>query len=102
MRRELENALDLARLLPPGELPAFLGTIEEIRVTALARIGAPAAQSRPDESLTIEQAHKRLGVSKSWLYHNWKKFEHKFARQEGTKVLFSSNGIDAYLRGKSK
>ncbi len=102
MRRELQPLLVLARLYPAEDLPAFLGELEQIRITALSRIAAPAVQSRPDESLAIEQAHKRLGVSKSWLYHNWKKFEGKFARQEGTKVLFSSNGIDAYLRGKSK
>jgi len=102
MRAELQSALDLARTLPASELPALIGALAEVTATAQARLASPRIDTRPDECLTIKQAHKRLGVSESWLYHNWKKFEHKFARQEGTKILFSSNGIDAYLRGKSK
>jgi len=46
-------------------LPEFLGDVEQVRITALARIASPAVEARPDESLTIEQAHKRLGVSKT-------------------------------------
>jgi excisionase family DNA binding protein len=96
MRRELETILELARTLAPEELPQLCADLELVRVTCLARIVTPAAETKPDESLTVEQASKRLGVSKSYLYHHWKKF--KFARPEGSKVLFSSNGIDAHLR----
>jgi excisionase family DNA binding protein len=101
MHRELEPALRLARELPLEELPQLCADLEQVRVTCLARIAAPV-DTRPDESLTIQEASKRLGVSRSWLYHHWRKYEHKFVRQEGGKVLFSSNGIDAHLRGKSK
>jgi hypothetical protein len=102
MHPELEKALALARELPTEKLPQLCADLELVRVTALARIVVPAIDTRPDVSLTVEQASRRLGVSKSWLYHHWKRYEHKFARQEGGKVLFSSNGIDAHLRGKSK
>jgi len=96
MRPELQPALTLAKTLAPEELPELLGALETIRIIALARITTPAAEARPDESLTVEQAGKRLGLSKSYLHHNWKKF--KFARQEGRKILFSSNGLDSYLK----
>jgi len=96
MREELKRGLELARILPAEELPEFLGDVEQVRITALARIASPAVEARPDESLTIEQAHKRLGVSKDYLYRHWQKF--RFARQEGRKILFSSNGLDAHQR----
>jgi hypothetical protein len=96
MRQELQPVLALAQTLPSADLPSLLGALEEIRVTALARIVVPTVEGRPDESLTIDQAHKRLGVSKGYLYRHWQEF--KFARQEGRKVLFSSNGLDLYLR----
>jgi hypothetical protein len=100
MRRELEPVLALVKILPPAELPAFIGALEEIRVTALARFTNPAIDSRPDKSLTIKQASKRMGVGQDYLYRHWQQF--KFARQEGRKILFSSNGIDAHLKGKSR
>ena len=96
MRRELEPLLNLAKTVPPADLPEFLGALEQVRCVAFARLATPAAESRPDESLTIEQASKRLGVSPDYLYRHWQQF--KFARQEGRKILFSSNGIDAYLK----
>ncbi len=96
MRRELESVLTIVKKLPQEELPEFLGDIEQIRVTALTRLTTPSSESRLDKSLTIKQAHKRLGVSRSYLQHHWKKFS--FARHEGRRVLFSSNGIDAYLK----
>ena len=98
MRRELENALDLAKTLGPADLPAFLGGLETVRIVALTRITTPAVETKPDESLTVAQAAKRLGLSASYLYHNWKKY--KFARQDHgcRKVLFSAHGLDAYLR----
>lgn len=88
--------LTQAKTLDPPELPRLLGELEEIRATALARLTIPAELSRPDESLDIDEASKRLGVSKDYLYRHWQKF--KFARQEGRRVLFSSNGIDAHLK----
>lgn len=100
MLRELESVLTLVKKLPPSELPAFIGALEEIKVTALTRITNPTIDSRPDKSLTVKQASKRLGVGQDFLYRHWRTFT--FARQEGRKILFSSNGIDAHLKGKQK
>src|SRR5258708_4687455 len=52
MRRELEPVLTLARELSAADLPAFIGELEEVRVTALARITTPTIEARPDELLT--------------------------------------------------
>jgi excisionase family DNA binding protein len=96
MRPQLTEALSLAKSLPAEELPRFLGELEEIRSTALVRLTMAQAEPRPDENVTVEVAAKRLGVSKSYLYHHHKKF--RFARREGGRLLFSSAGLDSYLR----
>jgi excisionase family DNA binding protein len=96
MRRELEPVLDLTRTLAPAELPAFLGELEQIRVTALARITTPPVEARPDELLEVPEAAHRLGVSPDYLYRHSKRFP--FTRRTGRKLLFSSAGLDAYLR----
>ena len=97
MKSELQSVLDLARSLPAAELPAFLGELEQVRVTAFARLATPAAEpAREDVDLGVAEASKRLGVSKSYLYHNAHKF--KFARREGAKLLFNSVGLDTYRK----
>lgn len=96
MRHELEPALALAKNLAPEQLPHFLGELEAVRVTALARIATPAAETKPDELVDVGQAAKRLGCSKGFLYHNHKRFP--FARRIGRRLLFSSAGLDSYLK----
>jgi excisionase family DNA binding protein len=96
MRPELQSALVQARTLAPEELPRLLGDLEEIRATALARLASPAAESRPDEMLDVEQAAVRMNLSKDYLYRHHKRFP--FARRIGRKLLFSSAGLDSYLK----
>jgi len=74
--RELQSALDAARALPPEELPRFLGDLEEVRMTALARLSAPAVQHQAqphtdgDDTLDVDGAAKYLGISAKWIYRN--------------------------------
>jgi hypothetical protein len=98
LRDELQIALRLARELPPEQLPSFLGQIEEIRCTAMARLTAPitAETSGTEELITIEEASLKLGVSADYLYRH--KNEYSFTRRIGRKLLFSSVGIDRYIR----
>jgi excisionase family DNA binding protein len=96
MRRELEAALKLARELPASELPDFLGSLETIRVIGLARITTPAVEARPDELLTVGEVSKRMHVSKDFVYTRGRRWP--FCRPQGRKLLFSSNGLDNYLR----
>ncbi len=96
MRAELQTALALARILALKEIPSFLGELEEIRVTATARLVAPAPTEQPDELLSVEETARRMGVSKDYLYHAHKRFP--FARRIGKRLLFSSSGLDSYLK----
>ena len=96
MRKELEAALDLAKSLPAEELPAFLGEVERIRITALARVVSPAAQTPADSLLEVPEAAARLSVSPDYLYRHSKKFP--FTRRLGRALRFSSSGIDTYLK----
>jgi len=96
MRASLEFALGLAKTLAPEELPRLLGDLEEIRVTGLARLASPVTEARPDELLSVEQASKRMGVSRGYLYRHHRQLN--FSRRAGRKLLFSSVGLDSYLK----
>jgi excisionase family DNA binding protein len=96
IRPELAEALTQARILDVEELPRFLGDLEVVRATAMGRLMCPDSQAPPDESVGVDEAARRLGVSVDYVYRHWKTF--KFARQEGRKILFSSNAIDEHLK----
>lgn len=96
MRRELQPALEQARALPPDQLPALIGDLAEINAVALARLSTPTTPPRPDENLDVNEAARRLGVSKNFLYRHHDRY--KFAHREGRRLLFSSNGLDSHLR----
>lgn len=101
MRGELEQALTAARVLPAEELPSLLGDLEQIRVTALARLTAPAPQPQvPDSLVDVAEAAEQLGMSRSYLYRHADRFS--FTRREGRSLRFSSVGIQQYLRGRRK
>jgi len=96
MRPSLESVLEQAQHLPAEDLPRLLGDLREVEAVALARLSAPTAQTAPDQSLSLKEAAERLGMSRDYLYRHWR--EYRFARQEGRKILFSSNGLDGHLR----
>lgn len=100
MRSELEAALRLARTLTPEALPEFLGELERVRVTALVRIASPTIENKPDVLLTVEQTAARMNVSENYLYRNSCRLP--FARRIGRKLLFSSSGLDLYLKQKAR
>lgn len=97
VRDELQFVLRTARELPPEQLPKLLGELEEIRCTALARIALPMSpqSSDPDELLSVEEASRRLSVSKDYLYRHSEEFT--FTRRMGRKLLFSRIGIERHI-----
>ncbi len=95
MRKELESALVAAQTVSPEELARLLGDLEEVRVTALARLIAPATPRAPDRLLSVNQAAERLGVSRDYIYRNHQRFP--FTRREGRCLLFSAQGIERYI-----
>src|SRR5260370_29245822 len=96
MRQSLQTVLNEARQLEPTALPSLIGELEEIKAVAMARLTAPAHQNQPDELLDVPTAAARLSVSPDYLYRNHKRFP--FTRRIGKRLLFSSNGLDSYLK----
>jgi len=95
MRDFLEPVLALAKNLPREELPRLLGDLAEISATANARLTSSVVEARSDEMLDVEEAARRMGVSKDYLYRHQGKFP--FARRIGRKLLFSSVGLEKFL-----
>ena len=99
MRAELQNVLAAAKELPVEQLPRLLGDLEEIRCTAIARLSVPALAPAQDQLLDVEAAAQRLGVSCDYLYRHHA--ELPFTRRIGKRLLFSSSGIEKFLRLKT-
>jgi predicted DNA-binding transcriptional regulator AlpA len=98
-RIELKIVLSAARELPLDELPRFLGNLEEIRCTAMARLVTPAsAVVLPDQLLDVDEAARRLGMSKDYLYRRHDRFP--FTRRVGRNLRFSARGIEEYISHK--
>jgi predicted DNA-binding transcriptional regulator AlpA len=76
--------------------PELLGDLEEIRATAIARLSSPAVPPPEDELLDVEEAARRLGMSKDYLYRNHAALP--FVRRMGKRLLFSSRGIEKYIK----
>ena len=98
MFEEIQYVLQLAQDLPLEQLPRFLGGLEVARCTAFARLIAPRTvqETEPDRLLAIDEASRRLGVSKDYLYRHKEDFP--FTRRIGHRLLFTSHGIETYLR----
>ena len=92
----LSSVLELGRDLPSQELPSFLGKLEEIRVTALSRLHAPAPVLKAiDELLPAKEAARRLSVSVTHLYHVDYDFTVRDPRTR--RLRFSARGIEKYI-----
>jgi excisionase family DNA binding protein len=97
MRDEFQKVLKAARELPVNALPRLLGDLEEIRATAMARLTAPApAAPQLDELLDVDEAARRLGTSKDYLYRHHARLP--FTRRIGRNLRFSALGIERYIR----
>ncbi len=100
--------LDLARiigLMPEETMPAVLAALSAMAGTAAARMlgketaGGRSAEAVPDENLSIEEAARRLGVSKDYLYRHAKRLP--FTRRIGRRVLFSARGLERWNRQRA-
>jgi predicted DNA-binding transcriptional regulator AlpA len=96
MRIELESALAAAQTLPRTDLPELLGALEQVRSTAWMRLNESIAPVPEDRMLNARETAQRLGISVRYLYS----IAHTmpFARHMGKRIVFSSNGIEEYLR----
>jgi excisionase family DNA binding protein len=95
---ELDRAIAEAA---PDERPA-LALALAARLGALAAGMATAAPNRTsshqpkDENLSVEEAARRLGLSKDWIYRNAVKLP--FAVRIGRRLLFSADGLERWNR----
>jgi|HubBroStandDraft_6_1064221.scaffolds.fasta_scaffold152022_2 hypothetical protein len=96
-RAELESILELAKSLPVPQLPEFLGDLESIRVLAFARIAAPGTIQKDDRLIDAQELADRLHVEKDFVYRHQSQYK-EFAKPQGSKLLWSSNGLDSYLK----
>jgi hypothetical protein len=96
-RAELDPVLKLAQSLPAPQLAEFIGELENIRILALARILSPAASPSPDRLIDVAELAERLHVHSDFVYRHQSQYK-EFARPQGTKSLWSSNGLDSYLK----
>ena len=95
--RRLRKVLDEAA---PEDLPALVAALSAAAASGAARLLKPQDKPRqkPDENLDVAEAASRLGVSKAWIYRN--RQDLPFARRIGSRLLFSSKGLEAWNRAQ--
>ena len=74
-------------------LSARSGSVAARLLTAGSEDGNKAI---PDENLSVDEAARRLGMSRDWLYHNAKRLPFKV--RIGRKLLFSASGLERWNR----
>ena len=102
MMQELQIVLRVVRGMAAEQLPELLGELELVRTTALLRLTTAAStpSQSTDELLNVAEASERLGVSTDYLYRHSEQFP--FTKRVGRKLLFSSVGIDNWIRQRRK
>lgn len=96
MREELVAELKARVMnLTPGELPAFIGALEEAKTFALM----DSRQERPAmaRSMTVEEAAERIGMSAAWIY---KSKDLPFVRRIGRRVTCDSAKLERWLENR--
>ena len=100
----LDDAVSQAQ---PYDYPVLLGELERIRVRLWAHMmqahyrTSPIAEIAQDRLLTIEEASKKLGLSKDYLYRHADQLP--FTVRPGLRQLrFSLLGIERYIQQKRR
>jgi predicted DNA-binding transcriptional regulator AlpA len=93
----LDDLARYGRELPATELPSFIGRLAEADAIARARLNspAPAPVRKADELLSTAEAARRLGISKTTLYH--RNFPFTIRDPLTRRLRFSANGIEAWI-----
>lgn len=97
MRPLLHPVMDLAQTASADELAVLLGELRTIELIAHGRMSRPAvAASRSDEWLTVQECAARMHKSRDWIYRHASAWP--FTRRVGKTLLFSSMGLDSFLK----
>lgn len=98
-----EDVGRLAREAALEELPALLGTLEEAKAAAWARLASPlpaptplVAASTPARMLSADEAAAFAGVSKRWLLRHTRnvRFRHDLSRKQ---ARFEEPGLRRWI-----
>lgn len=88
----------------PDQIPAILAQLSAVQASMAARLAGAsretAGERGQDSLIGVEEAAKRLDVSKDWLYRRTSKLP--FVVRVGRHVRFSSNGIDRFIRTRQR
>ncbi len=81
-------------------LPALVAQLAAAQAAAAARLMlAPTpAPEEPDDTITVAQVARRLGVSKDYVYKNRKSFP--FVCTIGRRVVCSARGVEKFLASR--
>ena len=85
-------------------LPALLASLSAMLSVVAARMlshpSGPESSAREcDENLSVQEAARRLGVSKDYLYRHARRLP--FARRIGRRLLFSARGLERWNHQRS-
>src|SRR4029450_13223081 len=76
----------------------LLGELDRLRFRILRRLEPAEAAAEPTANLlTIDEAARRLGMSKSWLYRTAHQLPFT-VRPNGPTLRFDARGIESYVR----
>ena len=98
----LLEALDEAiASAPPEQVPVLLAALSSRLNAATAKLLSLSTEPKhsseaPDENLSVDEAARRLGVSRDYLYHHAPKLP--FTVRIGRRLLFSARGLEQWNR----
>lgn len=95
--RDLAEQFDA---LPAAALPAAVTAVAALLASVASRAIGSQPSARPeaqvaDENLSVEEAARRLGISKDYVYRHARRLP--FTRRVGRRLLFSSRGLAAWM-----
>lgn len=82
----------------PSLALALAARLAMLASTLSGRIEARDPDETPDENLTIDEAARRLGISKDFLYRH----DLPFKVRIGRRVLFSARGLSKWLNDQRR
>lgn len=88
--------------LPPEAVPVMLGELERLRAVLWVRLtagnhdGQGQSPSDGDRLLDVDEAARKLGKSKDYLYRHAD--DYSFTVRDGRSLRFSEQGIEKFIR----
>ena len=78
----------------PGLVVALAARLAQLGAGLLVPSVPRNSAEGPDDSLDVDEAARRTGMSVSWLYKNARRLP--FAAKQGRRVVFSARGLERW------